>query len=108
MHLTKTQIRARFRKNVFERDGYTCVTCGTEGDADELDAHHITDRNEIPHGGYVKENGITLCATCHIKAEVYHQSEGMDWPQGFHPHSLYWKIESSPQKAVVASEKKLS
>lgn len=29
----------------------------------DLDAHHITDRNEMPNGGYVPENGISLCKT---------------------------------------------
>jgi hypothetical protein len=80
--------------------------CGApESEVEQLDAHHITDRNEIPNGGYVKENGITLCPECHMKAEEYHQSEGMDWPQGFHPNSLYWRIGSSPEEAIEASKR---
>ena len=44
---------------VFVRDGYACRTCGFASTPrraeDELDAHHITDRNEMPNGGYVAE-----------------------------------------------------
>ena len=36
------------------------------------DSHHITDRKEIINGGYVLENGISLCSACHWKAEQYH------------------------------------
>src|SRR5215203_1562865 len=87
---TKKQLRAAFRKAVFQRDRYRCVTCGKPGKdrqggeahkqfhshpADRdlvcLDAHHITDRHEMPNGGYVAENGITLCDDgCHLLAEV--------------------------------------
>ena len=62
----------RFRAAVFGRDGFTCRGCGfastPERAEDALDAHHITDRNEMPNGGYVAENGITLCEVCHAKA----------------------------------------
>jgi hypothetical protein len=34
-----------------------------------LEVHHITNRNLLPKGGYVKENGITLCPSDHEKAE---------------------------------------
>lgn len=105
----KDLIRARFRKAVFKRDGHKCVMCGVpESEVEQLDAHHIIDRNEIPYGGYVPENGISLCPECHLKAEVYHQSEGMDWPKGFHPNSLYWMVCSSPQEAFEAAERKLA
>ena len=70
-----------------------------------LDAHHITDRSEMPNGGYVHENGIALCPECHIKAEKFHQTNGQDWEQGFHPNDLYLKIGSSHKKAYVASER---
>jgi hypothetical protein len=74
----------------------------------KLDAHHITDRNELPNGGYVKENGITLCDVdggCHMKAEEYHISGGKSFQYGFHPNDLYAKIGSSLESAVRASER---
>ena len=70
-----------------------------------LDAHHITDRNLMPNGGYVKENGISLCPPCHIYAENYHIHDGKMWSEGYHPNDLYAKIGSSYEKAVEASKK---
>lgn len=69
----------------------------------ELDAHHITDRNKMPGGGYVKENGITLCPECHAKAERFHQTNGEEHEMGFHPNDLYAIIGSSYEKALEAS-----
>lgn len=70
-----------------------------------MDAHHITDRNEMPNGGYVKENGITLCKEkCHMKAEKFHMTGGKEWEDGFHPDDLYEKIDSSKGKAVYFSQ----
>lgn len=63
----------------------------------------------MPHGGYVKENGITLCKDephgCHLKAEMWHMTDGRDYPAGFHPDELYAKIGSSFDAAWLASEK---
>lgn len=96
----KKKIREEFREAVFKRDGYKCRFCSR---TENLDAHHITDRHEMPNGGYVKENGITLCQEEHHPlAEVYH-STGTAAP-GFSPDDLYKKIYSSHAKAVEASE----
>lgn len=97
-------MREAFRTAVFSRDGHKCRTCGRSDVA--LDAHHITDRNQMPNGGYVKENGITLCNAaggCHEKAEVYHSTgEALE---GFSPMDLYRFIGSSMEKAVAASKR---
>jgi hypothetical protein len=69
----------------------------------ELDAHHITDRNLLPNGGYVKENGISLCQECHLKAEQFH-STGISYP-GYAPEDLYKKINSTIERAIEASQK---
>lgn len=61
MSLTKKKIRAAFRDTVFARDAFRCRVCKWGEELSVLDAHHITDRNLMPGGGYVKENGITLC-----------------------------------------------
>ena len=99
----KQLVRQNFRDNVFKRDGYRCKKCLEAGSP--LDAHHITDRNEMPNGGYVKENGISLCPDCHLKAEEYHQSEGQTWAPDMHPNDLYELIGSSYEEAVAASER---
>lgn len=101
----KKQVRAEFRSAVFERDGYKCRCCGRpgkdrqggdahkryhqspDGQLVELDAHHICNRHLIPHGGYVAENGISVCDECHIKAEGHWNGSSAD-PE-FSPEKLY-------------------
>jgi predicted restriction endonuclease len=107
MSSEKKAIRKYFRDEVFKRDGFRCAMCGKKSSKDnienEMDAHHITDRNLLPNGGYVKENGITLCTDeCHEKAEVFH-STGTS-VEGYSPEDLYKKINSSYEKAVEASQ----
>lgn len=103
MSKQKKLIRKRFREAVFARDRYACRVCGEDENPEEHDAHHITDRNEMPNGGYAPENGITLCPPCHIKAEVWHVSEHLDFVEGYHPDDLYTLIGSSFEEAVLAS-----
>ena len=98
----KKQIRQAFRDAVFKRDGNRCRFCSR---TDDLDAHHITDRSEMPNGGYVKENGISLCPEHHMMAEQFHISEGKKWVDQMHPDDLYKLIGSSHEKAVLASER---
>lgn len=99
----KQIVREKFRNDVFSRDKNKCLKCGAENV--ELDAHHITDRNEMPNGGYVKENGISLCDECHIKAEVWHSSGKQDYEDGYHPNDLYMLINSNYDLAYAKSEK---
>lgn len=94
------KLRTKFRNDVFERDEYKCVFCFEKAE----DAHHITDRNLMPNGGYVAENGVSLCATCHLKAESFHKSNGAFWFKGFRPVDIYKKIGSSYEEAYAACE----
>lgn len=107
MGADKKLIRKNFRDACYKRDGFRCAKCGMKSSKDkaeeELDAHHITDRNLMPNGGYVKENGISLCPDCHVKAEVYH-STGVS-VEGYSPDDLYKAINSNLEKAIEASEK---
>jgi 5-methylcytosine-specific restriction endonuclease McrA len=89
----KKKIRALFRTAVFERDHYICQVCMTRYDPKDLDAHHVRNRNEMPNGGYVMENGITLCKSCHISVEEAYFSTDPD-PQ-LTPEALYLLIGSS-------------
>ncbi len=107
----KELVRYRFRDAVFKRAGYRCQGRGCEVKATRdtalavLDAHHVTDRSLMPHGGYVPENGIALCAACHEKAEVFH-STGVAL-EGWSPVDLYEIIGSTHTDAVAASERLL-
>jgi 5-methylcytosine-specific restriction endonuclease McrA len=107
MGAEKKLIRKNFRDACYRRDKYKCVKCCFTSSPDkaeaELDAHHITDRREMPNGGYVKENGISLCTECHIKAEQYH-STGEAVP-GYSIEELYVVINSTLEKAIEASKK---
>jgi len=108
--LDKKTIRRIFRQEVFERDGYKCRLCGKAGydhndgtqrivrDRVALDAHHISDRHNMPAGGYVKENGISVCEECHLKVE--HPAENDIEHQ---PKNLYDLIGSSLEIATKAS-----
>ena len=57
--------RKEFKEQVFKRDNYKCVVCNKPA----VDAHHIIDRSLFADGGYVLDNGVSLCSNCHIKAE---------------------------------------
>lgn len=105
MSNNKKLIRENFRNAVFKRDGYKCVFCNI---TENLDAHHITDRSLMPNGGYVVENGISLCEIHHIEAEEYHQTNGHFYPYGMAPEDLYKIINSSYDKAVEESNKLVS
>ncbi|AMV25758.1 hypothetical protein VT84_15280 [Gemmata sp. SH-PL17] len=57
----------------------------------------------MPNGGYVAENGISLCASCHEKAEAFHRGDPV--PPGFAPAELYALVDSSAEDARAASER---
>ena len=105
MSSEKKRARQQFRDAVFARDGHRCKCCGWSIFVDglQLDAHHITDRTLMPNGGYVKENGISLCPECHKKAETFHQTGTA--PRGWAPDDMYAKIGSSHQEALRADSR---
>ena len=100
--MSKKLIRSKFRSVVFARDKNLCVLCKSPA----VDAHHITDRYLMPNGGYVLENGISLCAVCHKRAEEYHRTKGWCLP-GYYPDDLYHKIGSSLELAHIKSKELL-
>jgi len=119
----KKRIRSEFRSSVFQRAKYRCEYCGSFGrdrqggdehtsyhstrhgfygdNLVELDSHHITPREDMPNGGYCKQNGISLCDTCHIEAEKYLSGDSDN--QDFSPERLYALIQSSHKEALQFS-----
>ena len=95
------KLRMSFREGVFARDDWKCVFCHDLA----VDAHHITDRTEMPNDGYVLENGVSLCGYHHQMAEQFHITGGVWWFKGFHPDDIYIVIGSSHERAVEASRK---
>lgn len=99
MSTQKKNIRRDFRNAVFKR--FSCKICGFKPPENSvienhLDAHHITDRHDMPYGGYVSANGISLCKVgknCHLKAER----------KEIKPETLYNMINSSVDKAIQQS-----
>lgn len=55
----------QWRRNVFERDNYTCVECFTRGGY--LEADHIKPYYKYPELRLEINNGRTLCLDCHRK-----------------------------------------
>lgn len=53
-----------WRRQVFNRDNYTCQHCG-DSKGGNLNAHHKNSRDMYPQEKYVVDNGITLCDKCH-------------------------------------------
>ena len=66
----------KWRKEVFERDDYTCQECGIRnkkglGKTIELNPHHIKSVKNYPNLVFEVDNGITLCRSCHMKTESW-------------------------------------
>ncbi len=106
MSSEKKKVREAFRNAVFTRDKNKCRVCGWSliTPDTELDAHHITDRNLMPGGGYVASNGISLCPPCHEKAEEFH-STGVA-REGYSPNDLY-KLIGTTYDIAVGDAKRL-
>jgi 5-methylcytosine-specific restriction endonuclease McrA len=65
-----------WRRQVFERDAYTCQECGAKnfkgnGKSVWIHPHHIKSRTEFPELQFEVSNGITLCRDCHRKTSNY-------------------------------------
>ena len=92
--------RKQFNEDCLKRDKNKCVFCNI---IEDLDVHHITDRHDMPNGGYAMTNGITLCSEHHILAEEWHATGS--GREEYSANSLYDKIKSSYDKAYKDSQK---
>jgi len=67
----------QWRKQVFERDNYTCQCCGDKKGGN-LNAHHISSYTNDKDNRLNIDNGITLCDKCHILDDnSYHKVCGV-------------------------------
>lgn len=58
-----------WRRQVFERDDFTCQICGQRGG--RLQADHIKPYSAFPDLRFDLSNGRTLCVDCHRKTDTY-------------------------------------
>jgi hypothetical protein len=63
--MMKLLSRADFKAAVFARSKDKCIVCTNPA----VDAHHLMERKLFTDGGYYVDNGVALCASCHLKAE---------------------------------------
>lgn len=62
---------AKTIKEIFERDNYQCVRCGTGSNLESV-PHHIIYRSQGGIGH--KRNGATICLQCHAEAHLLRES----------------------------------
>lgn len=110
----KYEIRERFRNAVLARDGHRCVLCGRNDRP--LDVHHMIPRKLMPGGGYVVENGASLCGlphdrgqpSCHERVEEMTRAilnGRTSYPEWAGPESIFKKIHSHWLLALAAAVK---
>ena len=84
------------RRNVYRRDGYRCMYCGTHPRADDLTIDHVLPRSRGGDSSW--ENCVTACFPCNArKADRTAHEAGLrllsppkapHWPGGFDPELL--------------------
>lgn len=92
--------RKEFNEGCLSRDGHKCVFCDV---TDNLDVHHITDRHNMPNGGYAVKNGITLCDEHHLLCEQFHMGNKCELI--YLPSALYSKINTTFDDAFNQCQK---
>lgn len=76
----KKELDAAARLEVFERDNFKCVRCGS----DKIQWCHIIGRRHLCTR-WLPENALTLCAGCHMWWHEYPSLSGLwfakNWPE---------------------------
>ena len=67
-HSTTSLEYANWRKDVLERDKFTCKECSSKV---SVVAHHIKPWTDFPENRFDVNNGKTLCQECHKKEHPY-------------------------------------
>lgn len=79
-----------WRKQVFERDDYTCQVCGKKGG--HLNAHHIKKFSRYKEDRLSINNGVTTCIKCHYKINGHED----DWEIFFYENLIRRGIVKKP------------
>lgn len=64
---------ARWRREVRERDDYTCQYPGCGKRSKRIDVHHIAKRTERPDLKFEVSNGVCLCRLHHQRSDTHLQ-----------------------------------
>jgi hypothetical protein len=67
-----------WRRQVFERDNYTCQICGERGG--HLHPDHIKRFSHFPELRFELSNGRTLCKSCHKQTPTYGRNKALESP----------------------------
>lgn len=70
-----------WRRQVFQRDSYTCVCCGQHGG--KLNAHHLASWSKFPELRLDVFNGVTVCGTCHDAFHLLYGKHRGNTPEQF-------------------------
>lgn len=62
------EVSETWKRKLLERDGYKCVHCG-ESNRHVLQGCHLKPRAKFPELAIDLDNGVILCANCHILQE---------------------------------------
>lgn len=89
--MSKTKIQKIFESSVFGRDEMLCRICDKIADV----AHQIISKNAFLNGGFVIENGISLCDDCCEKVKNVNGDDPI-----YGAFALYNKIGSSFLEAM--------
>ena len=69
-HIIRQSLSYRvWRTSVFQRDDFTCQSCGVRGG--KLNADHIKPFHAFPELRLELSNGRTLCVPCHRQTDTY-------------------------------------
>lgn len=81
------------REACFERDDYTCQSCGVRGG--RLNAHHVWPFHRYPEKRYDVSNLMTLCRECH---DAFHKAAGGHVRVAIGP--FFWRPEDDEDDQV--------
>lgn len=103
-----TENRRQFRESCLERDNKECVVPWCNRNA--VDVHHIIERSLWSDGGYIEENGASVCGNHHEHAEETYIPPQAFWfwigiehpktPEGYNTNIDKWgkELEIPPWK----------
>lgn len=87
------------RRQILERDGYRCVSCG---ETQNLQAAHKDHRKNQP--GYdKKETGETKCARCHYLSHFHQEDVNITWHHHLSACNLAWSDLPAEVKITLPS-----